>query len=188
MALLNNRYTDKHLSPMPFQTLKAGIFSAIGMCLMSLVTMICNKDNVSINGFTDDYMVTCLFIVFWFNNVNVISLVLFHYLKISTTLIYNPVGVVVEGALYYLLARVALHVDQLNMASITVLPVVVITICLSIKSLLYRIINSKSRNEKSDNNIVVSSSDMLGKKADLIISLFLPLFPIIIILLNVLAG
>lgn len=105
MALLNNRYTDKHLSPMPFQTLKAGIFSAIGMCLMSLVIMICNKDNVSINGFTDDYMVSCIFIVFWFNNVNVISLILFHYLKISTKLIYNPVGVVVEGAIYYLLAR-----------------------------------------------------------------------------------
>lgn len=175
---------------MPYQMFIAGIISLLGMCSMFLITMICNQERISINGFWDDYMFGCIFIVLWFNNINILLLVVFHYLRILTTLIYNLIFVFIESALYLLICHLLLYTSQLYIWYIAIIAAILISaICTGWKILrMLTTSRFKSKYQQLSIDSYNNQAYLLGKRTDIVICISLPLVPIIIILLNLLAG
>lgn len=175
---------------MPIQLHIAGIVSLAGMGIMALLILFFNKESVSEYEFWNDYFIYLIIIFFWFNNINLLFLVLLHYLNIVYCLIYNKTAVFLESALNYLIIDILLNKTSLNLWYITVVSIIAMILpCLSIK--FFHSINKTLftiHSNRASENITENQDFLLNKTLDMIICIFLPLFPILIIILYVLAG
>lgn len=182
-----NHCTKNKLRPFVFQFLISGLYSFIGMFLMSclLLAFFNNQNKGYAYGVWDECIFNFLIIFFLFNNVNLIFLIITHLLKILPFFIYYNLGVFLEGSIYYLIVYLSVYIYTFDTLLGSVFPTLLFfSVLLPLK--LFAI--SANKCKTVCNRTCRTSKYFFGEKTDILICLFLPSIPLIIILINILAG
>lgn len=182
-----NHCTKNNLRPFVFQFLISGLYSFMGMFLMSclLLVFFINQNKGCEYGVWDECIFNLLFIIFLFNNVNLIFLIITHLLKILPFFIYYNLGVFLEGGIYYLIVYVSVYIYSFDTLLGSVIPTLVFfVVLLPLKLFVIRANKCKILR----NSTYRTNKYFFGEKTDILFCLFLPSIPLIIILINILAG
>lgn len=164
----------------------------MGMFLMSclLLAFFNNQNKDCAYGVWDECIFNLLIILFLFNNVNLIFLIITHLLKILPFFIYYNLGVFLEGSIYYFIVYILVYIYTFNILLSSIFPTLVFFAALLMLR-LYSIrpyVNVVNKYKTMYNSTDKSSNYFFGEKTDTLICLILPSIPLIIILINILAG
>lgn len=182
-------YIKTKLRPFLFQFFRSGLYSSMGMFLMSCL-LLTSQNNGSAYGLWDECIFNLLIIIFLFNNVNLTFLIISHLLKILPFFIYFNIGVLLEASIYYFLVYIFVYIYSFNPLISSIFPTLVffavlfvLRLC-SMRPFISIVSKYKSMYESTDKYFKY----FFGKKTDISICIILPLIPLIIILINILSG
>lgn len=157
------------------------------MFLMSclLLAFFNNQNKGCAYGVWDECIFNLLIILFLFNNVNLIFLIITHLLKILPFFIYYNLGVFLEGSIYYFIVYVLVYIYTFDTLLSSIFPTLVFfAVLLSLKLFVLSVNKCRTLCIRTYR----TSKYFFGEKTDILICLFLPSIPLIIILINILAG
>jgi len=175
---------NKILKPVVLQLFVTGLYSFCGMGFIALLQALLSyyPNKQIIFGFFGGLLINYIIIGFCFNPINLLLLLLLHYLKIFPFFIYHKLCVIIESMFFYFLLCLYDKLSIFNVITGILLTCLSIIIILNITKFLlskrfcmfqHKYISIYAKTE-------IKYKYFFGKKFDVLFSLILPGIPILI--------